>query len=581
MKKIIYMCAALMLLLSVASCDKDVFDIGLDPAKGTSYKSDDLSPISNTLEEDGRFAQFVDIVNTAGLYNGLNQSSNGVSYTVFAPTDEAIGKYETALGSKITDLGEEYARSFVLYHTVKDSILPDEFITKTTIANLTNDRISVAIDTVNAGQAILTNSNSSAQVTEFGISASNGKIYVLSSALTPLVETLYNRLSENTDYSIFLDAVKEAGWAKALNTITDTIANADGTTSYINRNYSVLAVNNTTYAQAGISTVEQLKSKLQSANTEEGISADSLLRAYVGYHIVSSKNTVAAMGALQGSSVTRLWSTGAKNLVFTLTTDTLTTDVASRYAINGESDAPAHFVESGSNVLALNGYLHQIDNWMPVWEPAQQTVVWDLADDTEIKTIVEEAGVEYQPATTPSKQTVVSISGAQCIKHTETESKNNNFGIVNYYTVSNFTALALSSGAHQANNNDCVVFNLGNTGTATMTTPTIVRGKYKVQLDVVYTSTHAFMRNKTDGSGGTLEVSFDGKDNKFIAPYTKVTSTRAAVLPGVYTTTLYDEITFDSTSSHTFYFKVKDGAASTNKNFSLQFDTITFIPIED
>lgn len=581
MKKIIYMCSALMLLLSVASCDKDVFDIGLDPAEGTTYKSDDLSPISNTLEEDGRFAQYIEIVNAAGLYNGLNQSSDGVSYTAFAPTDEAISKYEAALGSKVTDLGEDYARSFVLYHTVKDSILPDEFITKTTITNLTNDRISVAIDTVNAGQAILTNSNSSAQVTEFGISASNGKIYVLASALTPLVETLYNRLSENSDYSIFLEAVNAAGWAKTLNTVTDTVVSEEGTTSYINRNYSVLGVTNSTFAKAGITSLDQLKAKLAEVNTEAGITADSLLRAYVGYHIVSSKNTVAAMGALQGSSVTRLWSTGAKNLVFTLTTDTLATDVTSSYAINGESDTPSHFVESGSNVLALNGYLHQIDNWMPVWEPAQQTVVWDLADDTEIKSIVEDAGVEYQPATIPSKQTVVSISGASCIKHTETESKNNNFGIVNYYTVSSYTALALSSGAHQANNNDCVVFNLGNTGTATMTTPTIVRGKYKVQLDVVYTSTHAFMRNKTDGSGGTIEVSFDGKDNKFIAPYTKVTSTRAAVLPGVYTTTLYDEITFDSTSSHTFYFKVKDGAASTNKNFSLQFDTITFIPIED
>ena len=146
-----------------------------------------------------------------------------------------------------------------------------------------------------------------------------------------------------------------------------------------------------------------------------------------------------------------------------------------------------------------------------------------------------------------------------------------------YYTVSAFTQKALEAGAHQANNNDCVVFNLGNTGTATMKTPTLVRGKYKVFLDVVYTSTQSFMRVKSDGSGGTLEVSFDGKDKKYVAPYTQVTS----VFPGVYTTTLLDEIEFDSTSSHTFTFKVKDGAATSNKNFSLQFDTITFVPVKD
>ncbi len=581
MKKIFYVCSALMLLFTMTSCDMDVFDIGKDPAKGTSYKSDDSSPLSDVLASDGRFGEFVNVMRVAGLYNGFNQSSDGVSYTVFAPTDEAMAKYETALGSKVTDMGEEYARSFVLYHAVTDSILPENFITKTSITNLTRDKISVKVDTLHTGEATLTNSNSEAQVIEMGVSASNGKIYVLSSALTPLVETVYDRLSKDQNYSIFLQAVKDANWDKMLNTISDTLLTDDGKKTVINRNFSVLGVNNATFQSAGISSVEQLKSKLEAQNTEAGISADSLLRAYVGYHIVQSKNTVAALGAVQGSSTSRLWSTGAQNLVFTLSTDTTTENMSERYAINPASSTPTHFVEDGSNVLALNGYLHQVDNWMPVWEPAQQTVVWDLADDSEIKTIVEEQGKDYQPAETPTKAVVTSISSASCIQHTETSSANSSFGIVNYYTVSAYSAMAIAGGAHQANNNDCVVFNLGNTGTATMKTPTIVRGKYRVKLDVVYSASHNFMRTKTDGSGGTLEVTFDGKDKKFVAPYTQVTSTNKAVLPGVYTTVLYDEIEFDSTSSHTFSFKVKDGAASTNKNFSLQFDTITFEPIED
>ncbi len=570
-----------MLLFTMTSCDMDVFDIGKDPAKGTTYKSDESSPLSDVLASDGRFNEFVNVMRTAGLYNGFNQSSDGVSYTVFAPTDEAMAKYEAALGSKVTDMGEEYARSFVLYHAVTDSILPENFITKTSITNLTRDKITVKVDTVHTGEATLANSNSTAQVVEMGVSASNGKIYVLSSALTPLVETVYDRLNKDQNYSIFLQAVKEANWDKMLNTISDTLLTDEGKQSVINRNFSVLGVTNATFQSAGISSVDQLKQKLEAQNTEQGISADSLLRAYVGYHIIQSKNTVAALGAVQGISTSRLWSTGAQNLVFTLSTDTTTENVSDRYVINPASETPTHFVEDGSNVLALNGYLHQVDNWMPVWEPAQQLVVWDLADDSEIKTIVEETGGEYQPEEYPKKQVKTSISSASCIQHTETESANNNFGIITYYTVTEATALAVSYGAHQANNNDCVVFNLGNTGTATMKTPTIVRGKYRVKLDVVYTTTHNFMRTKSDGSGGTLEVTFDGGNKTFVAPYTQVTSSSKIPLPGVYTTVLYDEIEFDSTSSHTFSFKVKDGAASSNKNFSLQFDTITFEPIED
>lgn len=585
MKKIFYICSALMLLFTMTSCDMDVFDIGKDPAKGTTFKSDESSPISDVLASDGRFGEFVNTIKAAGLYSGFNQSSDGVSYTVFAPTDEAMAKFETALGSKVADMGVDYARSFVLYHAVKDSILPDAFITKTSITNLTRDKINVAIDTEHSGEATLTNSNSQAQVIEMGLSASNGKIYVLSSALTPLVETVYDRLNKNQNYSIFLQAVKAAGWDKQLNTISDTVVAEDGKTAVINRNYSVLGVTDKTFGEAGISNLDQLKQKLVAANKEEGLSADSLLRAYVGYHIIQSKNTVASLGTMQGESTSRLWSTGAQNLVFTLAANNDKEDMASRYTINPASSTPTHFVESGSNVLALNGYLHQVDNWMPVWEPDQQTVVWDLADDNEIKTIVEESGADYQPVEFPKKAVVTSISSASCIQHTETESSNTSFGIVNYYTVGQYTALALANGAHQANNNDCVVFNLGNTGTATMKTPTIVRGKYKVKLDVVYSSTQNFMRTKSDGSGGTLEVTFDGKNKIFVAPYTQVAvapgSTLKIPLPGVYTTVLYDEIEFDSTSSHTFSFKIKDGAASSNRNFSLQFDTITFEPVKD
>ena len=579
MKKIYYICLSVMLLL--ASCDSSVFDIGADPAKGTSFKQDDNSPISNTLENDGRFTEFVNILNFSGLYNALNQSSDGVSFTVFAPTDEAMGKYEAALGSKVVDMSQDYARSFVLYHTVKDSIQAEQFINKTSVENLTKDKINISIDEEHSGQAILTNNNSQAQVVEMGLPASNGKIYVLSSALTPLVETLYDRIVADADYSILLDAIKATGWDKALNTVSDTTL-VDGVETVINQNFSVLGVSNATFAKANISSLDQLKQKLEETSSEKGVGADSLLRAYVGYHIIKSKNTVNALGAVQGESTSRLWSTGAKNLVFTLATDTTKTDIAERYAINSASGTSTHFVESASNVLALNGYLHQVDNWMPVWEPKQQTVVWDLAEDNEVKNLVENASVEYQPAVAATKQQIVAIYRASCFEYEQTETANNTFAPICYYTTLKPNDLAIKYGAKQANNNDCVVFNLGNTGTATMHTPTLVRGKYKVLLDVVYTTSHNFMRQKTEGTGGTLEVTFDGNDKVFVAPYTQVKSTQAnVVLPGVYTTVLYDEIEFDSTASHTFSFKIKDGSASTNRNFSLQFDTITFVPVED
>ena len=82
-----------------------------------------------------------------------------------------------------------------------------------------------------------------------------------------------------------------------------------------------------------------------------------------------------------------------------------------------------------------------------------------------------------------------------------------------------------------------------------------------------------------DGNGGLLKMTFDDNSeyNLFTAPYTKVPK----ALPGVYTTTLYEEIEFPETASHKMSFIVLDPAASTNSNFSLQFDCIRFIPIEN
>ena len=73
-------------------------------------------------------------------------------------------------------------------------------------------------------------------------------------------------------------------------------------------------------------------------------------------------------------------------------------------------------------------------------------------------------------------------------------------------------------------------------------------------------------------------MSFDDSSEytTFNAPYTKVSS----ALPGVYTSTIYEEIEFPETASHNFSFIVLDPAASTNSNFSLQFDCMKFTPIE-
>jgi uncharacterized surface protein with fasciclin (FAS1) repeats len=551
--------------VALVSCDKDVLDVNSDPFKNQTYLNALSSPISTFLTEEGGYEEYVAALHYAGMFDALNQSSSGVSFTAFVPTNEAMKAFYQRRGvSSLQELPQDYMRQFVLYHTVKDSILPDAFVLKKSVQNLSGDELKIEIDSMHAGEATL---NGEGRIVEMGLSAYNGKVYVLSSAMTPLVETVYDRIANAGTSAIMAEALRATGWDKQLSTVVDTTVNQDRQRVITHYYFTVLNVSDQTFQKAGIASLDALRSKLKS-NDSQGLSEDSLLREYVGYHILKNQYTTTELGAMNGSEVTRTWSSSAQNQVFTVTYDSLATDEAMKYTLNTNGQA-ARFVMASSNVLSKNGYVHELDGWLPVWEPEQTTVLWDLADDTAIKNMVD--AENYQPAEPTQSEKRSRVATASCFEYEmgESGSKNTSYSDIDYVTCTN---------KFKANNNDRIVFNLGYMGSASMTTPTIVRGKYRVELDFVYTSSQSFMRTQSDGNGGMLKIMFDDNDDMktFKAPYTTVSS----IQQGVYSTTLFDEVDFAETSTHKFSFTILDPAASTNKGFSLQFDCIRFIPIE-
>jgi uncharacterized surface protein with fasciclin (FAS1) repeats len=541
-------------------CDSDVFNIDSNPYNNNSYLSNSNIPISTYLSQNEDFSEWTKVLNYSNLYNALNQSSSGVSFTAFAPTNEAVQAFYKKKGvNKVEDLGYDYARAMILYHTVKDSILPADFITKSYVDNLNGDRVYITIDSTNAGRAIL---NKEAQITKMGITAYNGKIYILSSMMTPLVETITDRINQNTSAKIMAAAVKETGLDKMLDVITDTTI-VDGKQTINSHYYTFLNVSDATFANAGITNVETLKAKLKALETNSSVSEDSLLRKYVKYHILGSSYTTNNLGTMQGSDTTRIWNTEAMDQVLTVTFDSLSAD---KYTINNLGES-AEFVMANSDILCKNGYMHEINGWLPVWEPKQSTVVWDFADYSEVKSAV---GMDYQPTEPVASEQKYNIAKLTCYTSEigESDTRNNTYHYIDYVTC--------KSNLKAAVNYDRVVFNIGYMGSVEMKTPTIVKGKYKAVLSFIYLTDHSFMRQMTDGNGGLMKMTIDDANTIYTAPYTTVTSAFA----GVYQATLYDQIEFNETSSHTFKFVVLDPAASTNSKFSLQLDCITFIPIE-
>lgn len=569
--------AVIALGAGLTACDSDVFNINADPFKNQTYKNDLTAPISVYIANQPDFSEYAEALRYSGTYNALNQCTAGVSFTALVPNNEAMQAFYASRGVKsLKELSPEYVRAFVLYHTVADSIPADKFVTKTALTNLGGEVMSLSIDAAQAGQATV---DGEGRIVEMGIGAYNGKIYVMSHAVTPLVETVFDRVGETAHgaSTVMRAAIEATGWAEPLSTVADTVVES-GKRIVLKRYYTLLNVTDETFGKAGIRSVADLKARLSQADPRN-VGADSLLREYVSYHILANSYRIADLSGADGEFAVKLLGSAAKNMAMTLDFDGTASSLTSRFTFNKAGES-ASFVEGATDIRAKNGVLHNLSSWLPVWEPSQTEVVWDLGAFPEVKGMVD--AELYQPAEAVSKETNINISKAGCFKYEagEAGTSNNSYGPIDYVTSKEYK-MRDASGAvvtSTALNNDRVVFNLGYMGWVQMKTPTIVKGKYRVEVTIGYLNTHSFMRTQTDGNGGLLKVTVDDRDDAsiFASPYTQVTGSYA----GMYTSTLYDEIEFDSTSNHDFKIVVMDPAASSNKNFSVQIDYIRFIPIK-
>lgn len=558
-----------------SSCDSDVFDVNSDPFKDQTYKTDISSPISVYVESQEDLSEYAKALRYSETFNALNQSTTGVSFTAFVPNNEAMRDFYARRGvNSLEELSPEYVRSFVLYHTVSDSIPTDKFVTMKSVTNLDGEVLAISIDPDKAGEATL---NEMGQVVEMGIDAYNGKVYILSKALTPLVETVTDRVAD-AGSSIMKEALEATGWSKDLNTVADTIVEY-GKKTIIKRYYTFLNVSDATFATAGINSLSDLKSRLAS-NDHRGVGVDSLLREYVSYHVMTNSYTVADLKGEEGTVSTKIMGSNAKNQVMALTLDGTASTLAESIIFNKDGES-ASLVESRSDNRAKNGYIHELDNYLPVWEPEQAEVIWDLGDYAEIKGLVD--AEEYQPATPVSKEVAISLSQASCFNYESGDAgtANNSYPAIAYVTSKSYTIRDASNKAvvTTANGNDRIVFNVGYMGWVEMKTPTLVKGKYRVELHFAYLTSQSFMRTQSDGNGGLLRMTVDNREDavQYVSPYTKVPGAYA----GYYSTVLYDEIEFTETADHLLKMVVIDPAASSNRNFSLQFDYIRFIPVKE
>ena len=541
-----------------------------DPYGGKSFAAYDENPTSTYLDSrPDDFSLWVELLHHADLYNALNQSSS--TFTCFVPNNKAMEALLAKKGvSSVSELKANYAQQLIYYHVINDEVTQKELLAtngKLTSATVSGDYLSISYGESGGQDSVYVNDE--ANITELALETTNGLVYVLDVVLSPLIETLYDRVDENSSYSIFKDAIAYTGWDEILNSPYDTVYNQiTKTESVIKKNYTLFVVPDDVYKANAVNNINDLISYL-------GASADytdstNALYNYVGYHMLASTHYTSELFE-SDMDTTILWATMAENEVLS------SNIVDGENYINYSESAGSGISLLNSNIEAKNGTIHEVDNIMPVFTPDVRTVIWDLCNYSDVESVINEFGKDnnigniYQQYQTAEYW--IGLTHSEDIMSYEwnqyTSASIKDYPAVGYLlTKAGSGEFGNSYGAY---NNDFLVINLGYTGNITMPSPTILKGKYKVELF------YACAGSLSDFING-------GSKCKFIIDETEQEAyiyKGALASVGVYSMTLFNEIDFDITSPHDFKVVLLDSRAATHSKYRLQLDYVKFTPINE
>ena len=588
-----YLLSAVLTALLLAGC-QDPFEgqlFVMEPEDDTKITS--IAYMENYPET---YSLFLDFLKAANYYNAINDAS--VTVTVFAPDNEAMQEFmDTKNITSFEELDSLYARQVAQVHLVRDKSISEtmfiQYVNEGAVGSVTvfGDNLKLSygfvdtdVDDDELAQAVPEDTlsiyiNNASKVKQMAHITANGSVFTIGGVIRPLIDNVLQKMQDYGNYTIFLDAIHQAGMDDYLAIETDTVQQLLGgyTVNYIN--YTVLAVPDEVFQASGISDVDGLENYLKDYDPDgkSGIArsdSSSLIHRYVSYHILDGANTKSSLTYSANPTELKLVGTNEPNEIITLQT------LVGETFINGASSSPCGFVHS--DIKASNGYVHKISGIMPIFRPEPTEVVWDFCSSSDIISIVNSYGVSqdvanlYDCECNPNKDYTVSL-GTDCTYGTassftyKTASPKSSQKNVGYYKCKADTTQEMGNELN-AYLGDLMIVNLGYTGWIELTTPTIVKGTYRVEF--AYAGYKAMIAKY--GPGSSLKVTLDDYLAKFL-----MWKGWDKKQMGVGCDVLFESVTFEETGTHSFKAVFMDQSASTNSNYFQRWDYLKFIPIEN
>jgi uncharacterized surface protein with fasciclin (FAS1) repeats len=430
----------------------------VDPyAANSSYLKDTSSlPVASYLDQTDSLnvSTWVQLLKYTDLYNTMNLAAN---YTCFVPDNNAMQAYLTKKGvSKVTDLNFEDAKTLVKYHTIQgvlySSVSFEEGIISDTTA--TGDYLATSFSEIGGAVRI----NSEATITKT-FKANNGYIHIVNSTLTPVTETIWDKL-QSTNYTIFRQAIQATGYSNMLNTIVTNINSIN-----YKYHYTLFVVSDSVYKANNIKDFNTLKDSLKAGSDFTALT--NKLNLYVGYHLLNQQQAYSSLAyfTLTDSKRSKNYSTMATDQLINVS------EVNKMLYINYNSTQKLGVKFLSINRNCKNGVVHVVDGVMPVQIPKATTITWEFTDYSVMSSLLSKYRISGLSTTFTQQLTPYLFSCYKWLSIPDTKP-----GL--YYVIANKN----DATPYKAVNYDYLRLNLGTYGWVEMTTPTIIAGTYKVTL---------------------------------------------------------------------------------------------------
>lgn len=546
-------------LLQLLVCGLMIAAIAFFGCKKTDYSPGTTSDVNITgylekySDSFSLFKQILDRTETSDFLNAYG------AYTCFAPTNSGVKTWLAKIGAASVEAADlNKLKDMVKFHLLTDTITTASFKDgKLPVPTMFGQFLVTGVS--NEGGSSSYTINRQSLVTQSNIKVGNGYIHQLNRVLEPSTLTIAQQLEAKPEYSIFVEALKETGFYTLLNTV-----DPDTTKRWM----TVMAESNTALADSGINNYAQLKDRYN--NTGNATNTNDSLHMYVAYHILTGVKFLGDI--INAPSHTTL--EPQEVISIELINQNV---VLNQVEFNGVTETGVTINRPVSDNAATNGVWHDAKAHFTVKYRKPTAVFWDVSTFPEILKLP----AYYQKQSYTWRRQSEADEPFKEITWGWGSLASTNIFTYSYSTTSSLTRYAV--------NNDVNQLPLGLPARPTwweMTTPAIIKGKYKVWM--------CYSRSKQSSSSNNLcQVSVNGdlmprtmnftdlrpkgSDAELEAiGWKQYTEVRAYNTDSNYAGRLVGTYEFKTTQRQTI--RITNLTGTQNNNF---LDMIHFIPIDD